>query len=198
MLNPPGLTLVEVRYAGKLPDEGDTVRIGMSDGPDGIFDVTLPVAAQLARKYSGDPRIIHLARTIVHACPDEDRACSIVKIHDYVSKRCRYQDDPEGMRWNKEFIYTPLRALSIAAERGHFRGDCEEIACLAATLLEAAGVPCGFAVGQRTREDGVLYHVWVIATADYNGQRWIHIDPTHHLPPGRTAGRFEKYFFLPI
>jgi transglutaminase-like putative cysteine protease len=195
----PGLQLARTRsWNGRIPAEGESVNLGQAEGPEGIFEVTLPVAAQLARVYSGDPRIVHLARTVSHSCPDEDRACVIVKIHEYVSARVRYQDDPEGMTFSKEFMYTPLKALKIIAENKHFRGDCEEIACLTATMLTAAGVPCGFVIGERNHQGGVLFHVWVLGQGDYAGNRWIHSDPTHHVPAGKTAGRFEQYYFMPI
>jgi hypothetical protein len=196
---PAGLELYHTKaWTGKIPDEAESLDVKMDEGPAGIFEVTLPLAAALARKYAGDPRIVHLARTIAHTCPDEARDCVAIKIHNYVSGRVRYQDDPEGITFSKEFFYTPLKALRIIAGGGHFRGDCEEIACLTGTMLSAGGVPSGFVVGQRTVNDGLLFHVWILAQSDYAGDRWLHLDPTHHVPPGRTSGRFERYWFLPI
>jgi len=197
-LYPRGIDTLQLSYRGPLPDDGQSMSLGQREGIDGIFQVTLPAAIGLARKFSGDPRIVHLARSIAHFCPDEDRACVIAKIHEYVSDRVRYQDDPTAVTFSKEFLYTPLKMLKIMAERGHVRADCEEIASLTGCLLVAGGVPAGFVVGKRTHPEGILLHVWILAQGDYKGKRWIHSDPTHHVPLGRTSGKFEQYWFVPI
>ncbi len=180
------------------PVEGSTISRKQDDGPKGIWNVTIPLAVVTARVYSAEPRLVHLARTIAHACPDDNRPCVIAKIHEYVDKRIRYQDDPTGATFVKEFMYTPLRMAQIIAEAGWVRGDCEEIACLTSTLMMAGGVPTGFMVGLQHGPDGDLYHVWVLAQADFAGKRWFHSDPTHHIPLGKIAGRFVDMWFVPI
>ena len=69
-----------------------------------------------------------LAGALVQGCPDDE--CKVNAIYRYIVENFSYELDPE----NGELIRSPFETLELR------KGDCEDLAILACSLLENAGI----------------------------------------------------------
>jgi len=75
-----------------------------------------------------DPELRELAGALVRDCPDDE--CKVNAIYRYIVEDFSYISDPE----NTELVRSPFQTLELKG------GDCEDLAVLACSLLENAGV----------------------------------------------------------
>lgn len=101
----------------------------------------------------------------------KDYVGEIVAICNWVAERVHYTNDPLHV----ELLKDPQRLVEEIVARGHARGDCDDIACLIATMCSQVGrhaqlVVAGF--GSR----GSFSHVFA-RVQDPKSSRWIVCDP---------------------
>ena len=114
---------------------------------------------KVARKYSGHPLVRQLAVNILNHCNtdshnhvDEARC-----IGEYVQKHVRYVKDPDGI----EYLTEPVLMIKKIME-GEARGDCDDIACLIATILLAVGIQPHYAIVKYRETSKSFNHIYVV------------------------------------
>lgn len=118
---------------GKLPKQK---RYVYPNGKHGNF-ATVRTMIKVARKYSGHPLVRKLAVNILnhygtssHNHLDEARA-----IGEYVKNKVKYAKDPHQI----EYLMEPTTLIK-EIQKGEARGDCDDMAALAMTLLLSIGI----------------------------------------------------------
>lgn len=164
--------------------EGQIIRRKIPDTREGIeFEVKR--MKKYVEHYSGDGRIVRLARQLVERCPDGQtpggRACEARKLYMALVKTTRFVFDPT----RKEALTTPLLMLKDIQERGITSGDCDELATLFATMLSAIGHRPKFVFGG----DNGWQHVWVSSVIK---GRPTDFDLAEKLPIGKRV-KFPRY-----
>lgn len=147
--------------------------------PGGVAGVraTLKIMQRLVRQGRKDPGVVTLVERVVHPCPANDTRCEIAAIFQWVKTHIRYMRDIRDV----EKINTAERTLRVGT------GDCDDMAVLLASMLEAAGnktkfLVVGFASGEYEH----------VVTQVRLGLGWMTLDPTvKHatlgwIPPGIT------------
>ena len=110
-----------------------------------------------------------LALSIVENLPPKCWTCEAKAIHQYVLNNIRYVRDIDGI----ETVATPEKTLE------YMQGDCDDMAVLAATLLQCIGHPVRFlAVGFNGKP---LSHVLLETLI---GNQWVPMELTEYLPFG--------------
>lgn len=138
---------------------------------------TLRTMRDLTLASRKDPAIKTLADSIVRTAPSGDFSAQNAAVFNWVKRHVKYVRDIRDV----ETVSTPQRTLQART------GDCDDMAVLIASLLEAIGnktrfVALGFNGGD---------YEHVIAQARM-GPHWITLDPTVSYsfpgwhPPGET------------
>ena len=102
---------------------------------------TLRLMRQVARSSALLPPVIAYAHNIAAEQPDldgHDQRALAAALRAHLERRIRYLPDPAVT--DTETIRTPLYMLAELEARGHARGDCDDVATLAASLATALGV----------------------------------------------------------
>ena len=88
-----------------------------------------------------DPAIVERAAAVVRDIDGRDRAGQIRAIRSWLARHVRFLPDPliDG-----DVIRTPALLLLQFDRDGMIRGDCDDVATLAATLGHAVGIPARF------------------------------------------------------
>lgn len=143
---------------------------GIPDGAGGIR-ATLDMMVLFTRQYRSDITLRTLAETIIGGIPGKDYIGEIQSVQDWVRDNIRYTKDI----YDTETLKTPLYLIQ------HPFGDCDDMALLAGTLLNALGHKVRYvAVG--TDAPGEFNHVFP-ETVINNG-RWISVETTESVPLG--------------
>lgn len=128
-----------------------------SGGKKGNYQ-TVNAMKTVARKYSGHPLIRKLAVNILnhydvksHNHVDEAKA-----IGEYIQKNVRYVKDPNGI----EYLTEPSLMIK-EMQKGESRGDCDDMACLIATLLLSVGIQPYYAIVRYKGKTGGYNHIYV-------------------------------------
>lgn len=131
-----------------------------------------------------DPNIVASARLIAReAAASRDTMKIAGAIFQWVQERFRYIPDPARY----DLMMTPALMLREIAREGIVMEDCESVATLLATLLEAVGIPTRFHVVSQAMPitgDHGYSHVWVDA---FITRQWVPFDAT--LPESRPGER---------
>lgn len=85
---------------------------------------------QQARRAADHPILRHLAHTLA-----TDPRGFAPALRDWLKARSIFHPDPQGV----ETLYTPVEQLRQLQACGTIRGDCDDVAMLAASLAKAAG-----------------------------------------------------------
>jgi hypothetical protein len=93
---------------------------------------TLQAIDALADHWCSDPQFVFLARDIVSDIRSGDHPSETEAINQWIQRNISYRGDPLGTEW----LQDPRVTLQERA------GDCDDMSCLAATLLQAIGHPC--------------------------------------------------------
>lgn len=148
--------------------------------PGGIQGVraTLAIMVKLAHQGSSDPGVIARAEQITQSCPAQNIRCEINAVFNWVKSNIRYVRDPR----RTEKINTAERTLRVGC------GDCDEMAVLTSSLLEAVGNKTRFSA--LAFADGIYEHV--VTQVRVGANQWLTLDPTVRIatvgwmPPGIT------------
>lgn len=141
--------------------------------PNGAAGIraTLNLMARFTREYKTDLTLRRLAETIIANIPGKDWYGEIQAVQDWVRNNIRYTKDI----YDAETLKTPLLLI-----QSRF-GDCDDMAMLAGTLLNALGHPVRYiAVG--TEYEGEFNHVY--PETKVNMDRWISVETTEPVPLG--------------
>ncbi len=131
---------------------------------------TLNLMARFTREYKTDLTLRNLAERIVQSIAGKDWYGEIQAIQNWVRDNIRYTRDIH----DAETLKTPLLLIQSPY------GDCDDMAMLAGTLLNALGHPVRYvAVG--TQFPGEFDHVF--PETIYNN-RWISVETTENVPIG--------------
>lgn len=147
--------------------------------PSGVagVQVTLKAMVRLVRHWRKDAGMVKLARSIVQPLPGKDFRGEIDRLFCWTKQHIRYVQDVNQV----ETLATPRATLEMRS------GDCDEMATLLATLLEAIGHPARF-VAMGFNQD--LYSHVIVETR--LGSRWLACDTTEAAarvgwtPPNKT------------
>lgn len=157
-------------------------------GDTGVWQTLGRMRQEMTRALR-DPVVIETARDILAESVPFDYEDHARRIYEWLRERYRYVHDPTEF----ELLLTPRRMLDTMRERGYAQEDCESIATLAATLLEAVGIPTRFRVVEKAPGQGYV-HVYTEALID--SARWFPLDLTIPEPFGsrpKVTGREQVY-----
>lgn len=162
----------------KLPTKA-TLK-GIPSGGAGLR-VTLKEMNKLVQAAKRRINLRELALSIVQHAPPKCWSCEAKLIQNYVQNNIRYVGDIADI----ETIATPEKTLEYG------QGDCDDMAVLAATLLQTINHPVRFvAVGFNNRPcSHVLLETLI-------GNKWVPMELTEPLsfgtyPPNITSKRIE-------
>jgi len=99
----------------------------------GFTAATLDLMQDLVEKWCRQPYMVQVARAICSNAGAKSRADEARAIHDWIFSNIQYRRDPIGTEW----IQDPFETLVNSRA-----GDCDDLAVLAGTLLQAVGHPC--------------------------------------------------------
>jgi hypothetical protein len=117
----------------------------------------------------------------------KDYVGEVVAIADWVSQRIRYVNDPMHV----ELLKDPQRLVEEVQERGFARGDCDDMACLIATMCLQVGRHAQFVV-VGFGESGQYTHVFT-RVQEPKSQKWIVCDPVAGSDVGGMLGRVTTF-----
>lgn len=141
---------------------------------------------ELARKALRQPLTIRAAERIIP--PDVPTADKVFFLRDWLAQNWVFQPDPVGM----ELLRTPDFLLTEMGHGEPGRGDCDDVATLAAALGMAAGIPARFVLV--SFGPGLPFtHVYCELLTACNG--WVELDVTRpaQVPEGITVDRIEAH-----
>jgi len=151
-------------------DPGELARTGGKFGPMppsklemrsvGNLEGRVKILAGLVREGLRDPRMRHLAVSLVQQCPDRNDGCEVASIFYFAKSNIRYTGDITDI----DTYQTAARTLQFGG------GDCDDSATVLATLLGELGFQCGFRVVSTT------------------GKSWEHIYAIVGLPKRAPKG----------
>jgi len=134
------------------------------------------VAKILARKI-GDRWVV----------PPKNYEAEVKALFEYVQKNIRYTRDTYGI----DTFQRALRTLQLKI------ADCDDMAILLGSMLQAAGYPIALKVVDTT--GGGFSHIYLLAgVPPQNPTRWIPLDPTVDRPAGWEIKPVKAYRIFPI
>ena len=138
---------------------------------------TVRTMRRLARSEAADPLVVGTAAYITqHA---SGVLHTTLAIRRWLAGVTVFRPDPEGI----ELVRSPVAALLEIREHGVLRGDCDDVAVLAAGLALACQLPVRYRVLGWTaggHYGHVLAEVW-------DGHGWIDLDVTRPQQAGMMA-----------
>lgn len=149
---------------------------------------TVAMMGRLARAASVDPLVRHVAMGLIDGISGRDSTAQIQAIRNWLAARWEFVRDPTGA----EAITAPadlLRgALTPTGHVGTLRGDCDDVATMAAALGRAIGLRARFVVvGFSVAPQSAPYrHVWAELSGPTLHPQWVELDVTRgqqDLPP---------------
>lgn len=160
-------------------------QLEIADGDKGARQF-VTVMKQEARRALRNPLTIRAAGTIIPA--DASAPVGIAALRSWLSSVVAFMPDPAGV----ELLRTPDYLLRLIQEDGKARGDCDDVATLAAALGLAAGYPARFtlyAFGELLPFTHVFCELYTLC------QGWIELDTTRpaQMPPGLQVVRVESH-----
>lgn len=133
-----------------------------------------------------NPLTIQAAETIMAAGPNA--AAQVAQLRGWLETHVTFLPDPYGV----ELLRTPDYLLNVIQLEGHARGDCDDVATLAASLGMAAGHPARFvlyAFGEHLPFSHVFCELYTMCRG------WVELDVTRpaQIPPGMEVARVETH-----
>lgn len=157
-------------------------RLPLPHGDAGTW-ATLHQMRRLAVGDSSHPLVVDAAAAAARGGGDVTGL--IHQVRNWLECHTRFTYDPDGV----ELVRSPTAALLEIERTGALRGDCDDVATLAAGLLLALGITTRFRVIGWQRGGGFSH---VLAEA-WDGNRWWDLDVTRPYqlagvaPPAREA-----------
>ena len=100
---------------------------------------TLRLMTRLVEKWHLHPVFVRLARMVCGASGARNAEAEAKAIHAWIRKAVTYRHDPIGAEWVQDPFETAFKGRV---------GDCDDMAVLAGTMLQAIGHPCRMAAVQ--------------------------------------------------
>ncbi|MGH7242915.1 MAG: hypothetical protein ACREJD_05805 [Phycisphaerales bacterium] len=179
--------LVLVDGRGPLPRKSEAALPG---GDEGTF-ATLDAMAGIIAESIDDPSIGALADKVraTAAASGIDVATSV---YNLLRDRQEFVRDPNG----QEMLEHPAPHAKQILNGGKFRGDCDDVAILGASLLRAAGVaePMLFVASDRGK-DAPYRHVFYGMKED---GKPVPFDPQTKTPPRTFSPRIKRLAGYPL
>lgn len=94
---------------------------------------TLRLMANLVQKWHLHPVFVRLARMVCGKAGARTREQEAEAIHGWILKAVTYRRDPVGAEW----VQDPFETAFVSRA-----GDCDDMAVVAGTMLQALGHPC--------------------------------------------------------
>lgn len=132
----------------------------------------------VVEQYSGDHRIVSLARDIVfrqYGCQPKDKRAHALALADWVQKNITYVEE------------LPERFQSPTSTVSQHYGDCDDFVQLLASLLQAVGIEAQLVAMSWAEADGTYYrHIFTRAVVpdDQGREVLLPLDPTMSRPVG--------------
>jgi len=142
---------------------------------------TLRQMAGMARAAVLDPELVFLARRIISPASRFDPRGQVRRIRDYVEGVTRWLPDPVGV----EYLAGPAVLLREIDDHRRVGADCDDVAMLAAALLNAVGIRSRL-VAVAFDPEGPYQHVF---TEAWDGAEWRELDTTKPPRNARTIRR---------
>ena len=141
-----------------MSDLPEVKQFKLSNGKKGNHQ-TISVMKKLARERSGHPLVRKTAVDILnqYQVASQDYVTEAYVIGNWVKENVAYVRDPD----NIEYLQDPLTILENVS-RGVARGDCDDMATLAATLLLAIGHRPAFRAVRYESHWGNYNHIYVV------------------------------------
>lgn len=153
---PAGLPPAHVR--------GYNVSMALRGSDSERIEKTLAVMRELVKRDSADQLLRRFAVSVVGECRGHDFHCEIDRCFQFVRDAITYRKDPAAV----EYIQDAREMLCTRV------GDCDEKACLLASLLGALGHKSRFVVSGPSA--GSYSHVYVEVLTR---RGWLALDPTN-------------------
>lgn len=111
----------------------------------------------LIRRYSEESLTHPVVRRMAEeSAMNEHNLIDLKKLFSSLRASIRYVKDPVGA----EYIKAPWVMADEIRERGYATGDCDDLSCLAYSLLRSIGVPARLVVGWYDGHPNPS-HIWV-------------------------------------
>ncbi len=141
---------------------------------------------QIVGEWRARPELRRLVLRITQGVDMRNFPAIGQRVYDFIRRNVRYTRDPHGV----EQLQTPEATLRMGA------GDCDDMAILAASMLQGVGVPTRFRVVGR--QPGRFQHVFT-EFRDLQGRWWM-LDPTEKkqaagVRPAKQQGAFMADMF---
>jgi hypothetical protein len=161
-----------------------TILSGFTGAPD-----TLREMLRAAHGERGEKSFLvrTVTERIVAGLVPKDYLGEIVAIRNWVAENIRYTNDPLHV----ELVKDPQRLIEEWQHSGTALADCDEIACLIATMCMQVGRVCEFVVAG-FGEAGHYSHVFVRVLEPKSG-KWIVCDPVAGTNERSMLGRVTTY-----
>ena len=150
--------------------------------------LTADVMSKMVREARTDPPVRAAAAGILWSSggrPDDFPAA----LARWLEAHTQLEEDP----YNVELLRTPAYALQVIREDGVLRGDCDDVATLAAGLAEAAGFASRFVL---LAWIGPWQHVYTEVLAPGPPALWVSMDIQR--PQGPRPGPTREMFVYPL
>lgn len=150
---------------------------------DGLTLRTLEEMRRVARRAAADPVIVAAAVDAVRHVDGRDRRALALAIRDWLATRIAFLADPAI---DGDVLRTPRHLVGEVALYGRARGDCDDVATLAAALGLAVGLRARYVVLAWGRP-GDVRAPWRHVYAElWTGDGWQELDVT---APPELVGR---------
>lgn len=143
-----------------------------------------------------DPEVLALSRSVLKgdtagavAAPDRLRQARLL-FEALAGKNIRYQSDPNIPFDRDDRVQSAVETLSLGA------GDCDDLAVLAASLLESAGIATAF-VDVRNPEEKTG-HVYLLFDTGLPPDRWSEISANEKRSVVRDDGSGRATLWIPL
>lgn len=128
-----------------------------SNGKKGNYQ-TVNVMKKVASEYAGHPLVRQFAVNILnhYNTKSHNHLDEAYAIGDYIKKHVAYVKDPQGI----EYLTEPTLLIKQIQD-GEARGDCDDMACLIATLLLSIGIQPYYCIVRYKGKTGGFNHIYL-------------------------------------
>ena len=157
---------------------------GFKGPPDTLFKMVQEVQGARGERSM---LVRSVTEQVVGKLWPKDYAGEIVAINNWVAEKVYYLNDPLHV----ELLKDPQRLVEEILDKGWARGDCDDIACLIATMASQVGREAQFVVAG-FGEPGVYSHVFTRIKEPRTGA-WIVCDPVAGSNVASMLDRVKTY-----
>ncbi len=185
MLTPSTLLAVLSLVRGSDPDSIPVRELTIGTGDRGARQV-VTVMRQEVHTAIRNPLTIRAAESIIPT--NADAATQVAALRGWLQSHIEFLMDPHGT----ELLRTPDYMLEIIREDGYAKGDCDDVATLAATLGLAVGFPARFvlfSLGPNLPFSHVFCELFTLCKG------WLELDTTRpaQMPSDMVVDRAETH-----